>query len=163
MSRSKHLPEEWTDLQRAEYLTVHEFERNGRRGAQAVAPIVGKSPATLSNEVNPNMETHKLGLDESVVLQTATDDYRILEAYALDLGHIVIPMPDFPPVSDLELLNQYAEWQAALGRTNQEIRDCLEDGAVEAFELAAIQRRAHEHMAAFQMFLQRLESLVEEK
>lgn len=162
MSRSTtQLPDDWTDLQVAQYRTVHEYRRNSHSGAKALAPIIGKSPATISNEVNPAMESHKLGLADSVVLQNATRDFRILEAYAADLGFLVIPVPDFPPVTDIELLNQYAEWQAALGRTHEAIRRCLQDRRVDSAELAEIKRSAREHMTAFQGFLQRLESLAE--
>ncbi len=39
-----------------------------RGGAVALAPLMGKNPATLSHEVNPNYGAAKLGLEDAIKL-----------------------------------------------------------------------------------------------
>lgn len=161
MTREDFLPEEWTPLQRAAYSTVHDYRRGERRGAAALAPLVGKTPATLSNEVNPAMDYHKLGLEDSVVIQHATGDRRIIAAAAMELGGVFVHLPPIDNVSDAELLTQFAAWQAALGRTAQSIHDALDDQRVTDMELAGIRDRFNAHMAAGLAFLSRLEAIAE--
>lgn len=66
----------------AAYLTVHDY----KGGAAALQVRMGKS--NLSAEVNPNIPTAKLGLEDAVRLQMLSGDYRILNAMALELGHL---------------------------------------------------------------------------
>lgn len=151
----------FTALDQAAWATVHEYRKGRQQGAALLAPLVGKTPATLSNEVNPAVTTHKLGLADAIVLQHASGDYRILQACAQTLHHLVIALPDFTPVHDVALLNKFAQWQSALGVTCQVIEMALEDGAVTRPELEDIRQRAQDHMRVFFEFLSRMETLVE--
>ncbi len=159
MTRSNP-PETWTPLQLAQWRTVHEFQdrTTGRRGAAALAPKLGKSPATLSNEVNAGMESHKQGLEDSVTLQALAGDFRILLAYAAELGHLAVPLPDFDrsEVSDVRLLEQLTAWQAAMGRTMQQIHDALADGDVDTDEAEGIRHHFFAHMGEGVKFLHRI-------
>ena len=161
MTRDELLPQEWTALQRAAYATVHDYVRGHRRGAAALAPLVGKTPATLSNEVNPGMDHHKLGLEDSVVIQHATDDTRMIEAAAMELGGVFVRLPPVEFVPDVELLTQCTAWMKAIGETNAAIHDALEDGALQAHELDLIRRRFNAHIAKGQLFLHRLAQIAE--
>lgn len=162
MSRAE-IPNGWTPLQEAEYRTVHEFKRGNQSGAAALGPMLGKSPAVLSNEVNPAVSSHKHGLEDSVTLQLMTEDYRILLAYSQTLNHIAMPMPEPSLVDDVELLNQFAHWQACLGTTCQEIHRALMDQRIEAHEAQVIRSRGSDHIRAFLTFLDRLDQLVEDE
>ncbi len=153
----------FTALDRAAWATVHEYTDGAQHGARLLAPLVGKNPATLCNEVNPAVTTHKLGLADAVMLMHATRDYRILQACAQTLHHLVIALPVFKPVSDVELLNKFAEWQSALGITCHVIKTAFENGALTAAELAAVRDAAQDHMQRFFEFLSRMETLVEDK
>lgn len=165
MSRSE-IPAHWTPIQVAAYRTVHEYADRkagpkGPKGAAALGPKMGKSAATLSNEVSPDVPTHKYGLEDSITVQLLTGDYRQLHAYAAELHHVAIALPDFDTVSDVELLNQFAEWQAALGRTCQEIHKSLADGQVDPIELQQVKAKGFAHIAKFFQFLQRMEQIAE--
>lgn len=160
MSRS----EDWTPLQQAAYDLVHDYHGpDGRRGAEALAPRVGKTPRTLDNEVNPDVTTHKLGLEDAASLSLAADDARILKAFAGVMHHAVVPLPDYSRVSDVELLTKYAEWQAFIGRTCQRIHEALDAHRIQPREYEAIRMHGMDHMQRFFEFLSRLESLVEEE
>lgn len=151
----------FTALDEAVYSTVHEYTDGRTKGAALLAPLVGKTPATLSNEVNPAVSTHKLGLADAIVLQHATGDYRILQACAQTLNHLVIALPEYALVHDIAQLNKFAEWQSALGVTCHAIQMALEDSAVTRTQLENIRQRAQAHMVVFFEFLSRMESLVE--
>lgn len=155
------LPSDWTDVQRAAYATVHEFRRGHRRGAVALAPLVGKTPATLCNEVNPGQEFHKLGLEDSVVIQHATEDYRIVAAVASELGGVFARLPTAAWVSDMELLSQAAMWEAAMGETWAAIRDALVDGVISREEVAEVRRRFYHQYALGMGFLAHMEQIAE--
>jgi hypothetical protein len=161
MSRQS-IPDHWTPVQRAAWRTVHEFRRGAQSGANAIGPLVGKAPGTISNEVNPDVPSHKLGLDDAVALQHATADYRILGAMASSLHHIAMPLPDYAPCSDVELLIKFSEWQARMGRTCEHIHDALADSKITQAEADRVRRAGHHQMRAFFEFLHRLETLVEE-
>lgn len=160
MSRSE-IPSHWTPLQVAQYLTVHEFRRGDQRGAAALGPMLGKSPAVLSNEVNPEVSSHKPGLEDSIPVQLLTGDYRILQAYNQALHHVGFRLPETPHVGDVELLTQFAEWQRRLGETCGAIHRALEDRRIEEREVREIRRTGQVHMEAFLGFLARLEQLAE--
>lgn len=161
MTRDEYLPEDWTPLQRAAHATVHDYRRGTRRGAAALAPLVGKSPATISNEVNPAMDHHKLGVEDAILYQHLCSDYRIMRAMAMELGGVFVGLPPMAVVGDKEVLTQFSAWQAALGRTAQAIHDALEDARVDAAELEKVKSRFHDHIAEGLAFLHRLEAIAE--
>jgi hypothetical protein len=103
------IPSDWTPLQEAQYRTVHEFRRGNQKGAVALSPMLEKSSAVISNEVNPAVTTHKQSIEDSITLQLLTDDYGILYAYCQALNHLAIHLPESDSVSDVELLNQLVE------------------------------------------------------
>lgn len=65
----------------AAYHTVHGYPG----GAAALQVRMGKS--NLSAEVNPNIPTAKLGLEDAVKVQALSGDHRILLAMCLELGY----------------------------------------------------------------------------
>jgi hypothetical protein len=151
-------------VDRAMYDTVHEFvDRGGkRRGAVALAPKVGMQPGTLSNKVNPLMDTHQLGVRESLPLQLATKDFRILQACAQVLGHCVYALPDdCENTSDVELLSQYAEFHATVGLHSTSIRDALKDGRIQSSEVAAVRQAFDSLVRSGLCVLLRLEALTD--
>lgn len=66
----------------AAYHTVHGYPG----GAAALQVRMGKS--NLSAEVNPNIPTAKLGLEDAVKVQALSGDHRILTAMCLELGYL---------------------------------------------------------------------------
>jgi hypothetical protein len=146
-------------IDRAVYDTVHGYfdPRTGQRGAVALAPKLGMQPGTLSNKANP-LQEHQLTLRESASLQLGADDFRILKAYAASLGHAVYALPP-QNVSDVELLNQYAAFHAAVGEKAEALRAALGDGRIDQAEVEAVKRAVYEVAATGLAVVARLEVL----
>jgi len=150
-------------LDRMMYDTVHDYvdRRTRTRGAVALAPKVGLQSGTLSNKVNPTIDTHQLGLRESVPLQLAAKDFRILQAYASALGHCVYALPDDCVGSDVELLTQYADFHVTVGKHSGVIRESLRDGRINPAEIAAVRGAFDDLVRAGLCVLLRLEALAD--
>ena len=146
-------------LDRAVYETVHGYvdPRTGQRGAVALAPKLGMQPGTLSNKANP-LQEHQLTLRESIPLQLSAWDFQILKAYARELGHAVYALPT-PHVSDIELLDQYAAFHAAVGEKAEALRNALADGRVVPAEVQEVKRALYEVVASGLAVVTRLEVL----
>lgn len=129
-----------TNLDAAQYAVVHDYPG----GAVQLGAVAGINPGTLSNKVNPNIETHHLTVKEAVTIQALSKDYRILEAMAALLGHVAVKLPDAPSYSDIELLDAYADWTADIGQTSEAIRRALAGAVVTEQALAEIHREMHE-------------------
>jgi len=164
MSRRTTLPAHWTPIQEAAYLTVHEF-RTGQStsGATALAPLVGKTPRTLDNEVNPDASNAKLSIEDAVTLMHATQDFRLLQSMGATLGFAMVEVADFTGMHDAALLDAYADWNAEIGETHSAIRDSLIDGKVTRIELENIRREMFEDFSKSLGLLARLEALVDDE
>lgn len=148
-------------LQSAQWHTVHDYQApDGSRGAVALAQAMGMTPSVLSNSVDPG-QPHKLDLHQTLQLIRTTGNYAILQAFNHALNRITIELPDFSPVSDVELLLQFSEWQAAMGLTCEQIRDTLADHRVEAHEVQEIKRRGLNQMQEFFRLVDRFEHVVD--
>lgn len=160
MSHPTQHPAHWTVVQCAAYDLVHGYRYGNLRGAPAIAPAVGKSAALLSNEVNPDYQGAKLGLDDAIALERAAGSAPILHAHAQMLHHVCIPLPDHAlDAGDVALLTGFADWRAALGHTCELIRDALADGKINEAERRGITEAGYQHMARFLEFLERVETL----
>lgn len=140
---------EVSNIDRAAYDTVHDFPG----GAAALAERANlRNGKTLSNMVKPENAGHKLGLKQSIPIQIAANDYRILHAYNAALNHVAIRLPDVASCSDIELLDAYAAWTSDIGETAEAIRAALAGGVTDK-ALAAIHREMHEDFArALELF-----------
>jgi hypothetical protein len=149
-------------LDMAIYDTVHDYRdpRTRARGSTALAPRCGMHPGTLNNKADPGIDTHKLGLVESVPVQLAADDYRILHAYAADLGHCAWQLPAATSASDVEVLDAYALVHERAGKKAAAIRAALADNRVTTAELAEIRHHFDAEVRAGLQLLSRLEALV---
>lgn len=143
--------------------TVHGYAdpATRQRGAVGLAPRLAMSAGTLSNKANPTMPEHKLGVAESIAVQVASDDYRILYAYARALRHCAYPLPPVSNHDDIELLNAYAEVQACAGELATGIRDTLKDRRITKAEVAALRRAFDNEVRAGLAMLSRFEGLAE--
>lgn len=158
---SHRKPRNMDALQSAQWHTVHDYvAADGRRGAAALAAPMGMTPSVLSNSVDPR-QPHKLDLHQNRQLMRLTGNYAILHALNTSLHRITIELPDFSPVSDVELLLQFAEWQAAMGLTCEQIKDTLADHRVELHEVQEIRRRGFNQMREFFRLLDRFEHIAE--
>ena len=142
-------------LDDAKYDVVHDFKP---LGAKSLAPLVSMNPGTLSNKVNPSIETHHLTVDEAVRIQAVTRDYRILHAEARALNHVAIPIPESDFCSDIELLNAYADWTKEIGETAAAIQDLLQ-ARVTPEKMAAVKREIYEDTHTALKMFSRIEQL----
>lgn len=147
-----------TPLEKAQYDLVHEFPG----GAAALATLAGMSGGTLSNKVNPGMESHRLALTEAVTLQAIADDYRILYAEAAALKHVCLPLADWSGISDIEVLNAYTKLNKELGEHAKAIHGALSDGRVTRKEFNRIDGELNDVVRALYELRTRLEGLIDE-
>lgn len=80
-------------------IQVHDTVHNSKMDTKEIADRLGMSHAILCNKANPNNDTHKLTLKESIAIQIATDSTAILEAEALHLGVQILPKTQSKPES----------------------------------------------------------------
>lgn len=127
-------------------------------GAGALAPVLGKSPTTLSHEVSPTYPTAKFGLADAVKLSVWSNDRRVLSAFAAELSCMVVPL-----VADVPGVEGIGPRVAALAREFADLMGTvaadLSDGQVSANELARIEREAGELVGAVQALLAALKGL----
>lgn len=123
-----------------------------RGGAVALAPLLGKSPSSLSHEVSPTCAHAKLGLLDAVKITAFSGDWRILHAFAAEVGALVVPIHSNA--------GGEAETLAALSRMAKEFADlvgatglAMADGQVSDNELALLEREAGDLVAAAQQVL----------
>lgn len=156
-----HAAELLDPVQQAAHEVVHDFrDRRGRRGAVALAPLVGMNPGTLTNKVNP-LQDQQLTLGESIQLQVAAGDFRILHAYAAVLGHAAYELPHVD-VDDLELLGRYGEYHERIGRQSAEIRLALADRRVSPDEVARIRHAFADVVSTGLALLARFDALAQD-
>ena len=167
MPRYKKTPAHWNPVQIAAYDLVHSFKHGDKTGPQALAPFLGKTPKSLSNEVNADYQAHKFGLDDAVAAELAAGKAPILMAYAQMLNHVcfALPAPDMA-CGDVELLTKFADWQAAMGQTCMNIQQALDPNGpngsgISKKEARAIAEAGQAHMTRFMEFLERVKALVE--
>lgn len=120
-----------------------------RYGAPHFAQVLGKSAQTVSNEVNPNYPTAKLGLDDALTMSVFANDREILNAWALEQSCMVLPLTaEVPGTEDIAprtalAAREFADLMGALAGE-------LADGDVSANDVALIEREAAELMRALQ-------------
>lgn len=106
-----------------------------RVGVARLAHLTGLNPNTLQHKLNLSCLTHHLNLAEAVVIQSASEDHRILQAMARTLGHVCIyvgPAPSgttFDRVMELgrefgDLLAAVQEARADHRITENDIQRC---------------------------------------
>lgn len=158
----KKMPAHWTPVEFAAYCLVHGFELDGKGGAEAMGPRIGKNPRLLSNEVNPDYEGAKLGLLTAVNIEREAGAADILHAHAQMLHHVcfALPYPDHF-TGDVELLRLFADWQAGIGLTCMEIQKALEDNRITFDEVNRIIKAGYAHMTRFMELLERFKELAE--
>lgn len=79
-----------------------------RSGAAGLGLLMGKS--NLADELNPNMQKAKLGLEDAVEMEILANDYRILYAHCAMTRHYPpVPMPEVAPDADPQCMNTLSE------------------------------------------------------
>lgn len=159
---SSYIDDSHGPLAGAMYALVHDFRhpRTGKRGAPALAPLVGMNPGTLANKVNPEQE-HEPTLRETVQWQAITGDYRTLHAYAQVLGHAAYRLPTADEFGDVDLLARYTEFQIAIGAKACAIRQALADRHISRAEVDVIRAALQGVISTGLALAARFDALVE--
>lgn len=131
---------------------VHDFPG----GAVALGPMLGKNPATLSHEVNPQYAGAKLGIEDAVKLTQLSRDLRILTSFAVQVECMVIPLNcggsfDGGIEAVADLAREFSELVGAFTeavRDNRVTQNELKRVEAEASHLVASVQRAVQHVNA---------------
>lgn len=145
------------DVMDAAYRVAHDFKPNGATG---LARQMGLPAGTFLNRVNPEQETHSLPLGMAVAMSVASDDFRILHAFADTCGFVAFKKPDFSRVSDASLLEIVLKRDREEGEFAAVLAAALENGQVSPGEFMAIQSEGYEAAAALLELVERVRGLV---
>lgn len=124
-----------------------------------IARVMAKSPTTLSNKLNTNIDSHVLTLQEAIAIQNITNDSRILNAWAYSEGKTVIDLPDVG-LSDEELADQVLMLQETTGDYAKSVRYSRADGVITASDFDVIQKRSLAAITAILHVTAELEQMV---
>jgi hypothetical protein len=125
-------------------------------GASALALRIDKNPTTLLHELNET-GTAKLGLVTAVKMSARAKDPRILNAFALQLGYMVLPLPEALAVEGNETMQDLAHVAKEFAEVIQEVTSSYaDDGRISENELAKIEKQFGELLASGQSMLARI-------
>jgi len=145
------------NVEDAAFHTAHDFPG----GVAALAQRMGDvSPNVLNKKVDPRLDTHHLRLDESVKMQSISGDFRILEAMAFTLNHVVIPLPEFPETGDMSLLDGFMDIINEMADFTQAFQQSWADGKLTKKEFKNIKNEAADVQARFAAIVARIGNMV---
>ena len=150
-----------TDIFQSIEKTIYDTAHAHPGGAKQLAKEIGTQPGTFNNKCDPRMPGHILNINEVRKLLKVTGNHEILFELARERGYVCIDIPDYTGISDMELLNAWADWDAERGETGQAIKKSLEDTTITKDELNKIRKEMFEDFQKELALLSRLESLVE--
>lgn len=127
----------------AAFNVVHDYPG----GAMSLGPRVGKSTTTLSAEV-AGSGSAKFGLVDALKVTQLTGDLRILQAFALACGQMLVPLPnDYVVSDDASTLALLARMSKEFGDVVVQVAVNLNDGVVTDNGLRKVVREAGELIA----------------
>lgn len=122
-------------------------------GAASLAPRIGKSPSTLSHEVRPpEGSTAKLGLQTAVDATVLSGDLSILNAFAAEVGAIVMPLPNHLD-ADADVAQQTAKLAKEFAELMTEVSTSTADRRISDNEVRRLQSVWGELVQAGQQLL----------
>lgn len=125
-------------------LAIHSTAHTAAGGLPKLANKLGIGETVFRSKCNPNTETHKLSLREAMAMMLLTDDVRILEVMADQLGYKLEPVETCAADSVLDAVLLLG---SSVGEVNRTIQEALADNRISARELADIRNRSSEAMA----------------
>jgi hypothetical protein len=124
----------------AAYQTAHDYPG----GVPALALRMGRNANTLQHKVDPLNTTHQLTVREAREMMAFTGDYRMLQAMAAELGHVMLSLRFDPAGCTLGDLAGVAK---EFGELLQAVHDAVADGKVTTNEIRAVERQFAELIA----------------
>ena len=131
------------DLRDVAANVVHDYPG----GAPSLAPRIGKNATTLAHELH-GTGAAKLGLLDAEKITLRTGDMRILEAFALNCGHMLIQLPTDLGDNPDDCMARLAATAREFGDLCTEVSTDLADGSISDNELARIDRECGALMAS---------------
>jgi hypothetical protein len=131
------------DLRDVAANVVHDYPG----GSPSLAPRIGKNATTLAHELN-GTGAAKLGLLDAEKITLRTGDLRILEAFALNCGHMLIQLPTDMGDNVDDCMARLAATAREFGDLCTEVSTDLADGSISDNELARIDRECGQLMAS---------------
>ncbi|AQG98571.1 hypothetical protein A9R05_06785 [Burkholderia sp. KK1] len=149
------------NTQQAAHAVAHDFAHN----TDTLATLMGlSSGAILRNKVvlnrTPDNRNH-LTLAEAVRMTEITNDRRILEAWARELGMALVKIPMPEDCADAEVVELMGKSLGTLGDVGAEIVRTLEDGRVDAHEARKVDDRAFAHITTVVSLTSRIKGMAE--
>jgi hypothetical protein len=142
----------------AAYNTVHDYPG----GTDALALRVGiSSGQMLRNKVNENQTLNHLTLHEAAKIVGITQDKRIPEAMAAQVGCVLVKTADFDGISDMALLESYTKLLAELGDFSKDFHAMLADGRITPKEITTLEKQMRDVQSAGAELLNRARQLAE--
>ena len=124
-----------------------------------IARVMAKSPTTLSNKLNTNIDSHVLTLQEAIAIQNITNDCRILNAWAHSEGKTIIDLPD-ACLSDEEVADQLLKQQETTGDFAKTYRLARQKGFVTQSDFNDIQKNGDSIITAVLQLIAEIEQVV---
>lgn len=131
------------DLRDVAANVVHDYQG----GAPSLAPRIGKNATTLSHELKGTGGA-KLGLLDAEKITQRTGDLRILAAFAINCGQMLVPLPEALAVEGDDCMLRLADTAREFGELCQEVAADLADNTISDNELARIDRACGELIAS---------------
>jgi len=124
-----------------------------------IARAMAKSPTTLSNKLNTNIDSHVLTLQEAIAIQHITGDNRILNAWAHSEGKTIVDLPD-AGLSDDEVADQLLKQQETIGDFAKTFRLARQKGVITQSDFDAIQKNGDSIITTALQLIAEIEQMV---
>lgn len=141
----------------AAYAVAHDYPG----GTDSLAPRIGMSGALLRNKVNQNQTINHLTLAEAVRMTEITGDTRIVEAFARQLGMMLMDIPAAENCADGEVIEMLSESMKTFGEVGHEVNRTFADGRVEQHEVRRVRDAIWSHLGKLFGLSNRIEGMAE--
>lgn len=148
-----------SDLDQAKHDIVH----NGKFSPMVLAELTSIGYGTLCNKVSVTSPNHFLMVDEAVNIQKIQDVRFLIEAMSRELGGVYVHIPaDILNTSDVDLIENWANWHRDTAQTEAAISTALKSKTITKKHLANIRKEMFEDFQRELELLHRLEALCDE-
>lgn len=120
-------------------------------GSLSLAPRMGKAHGTLSHEVS-GRAGYKLGLDDAVAMSVLASDLRVLNAFAAEMGCLVLQLPDGGSVGS-DVMQRVGQAAKEFGEFLSEVTTDAADGDISTNDLRRIEKEWGDLMAVGQQLM----------
>lgn len=141
------------DLLDAAYHTAHSYPG----GVPALAVRMGMNPNTLMSKVDPNKNTHILGLKEANAIQTFAQDKNILHSMAASQNCVCI---DMSACDDRTTLQEISKMISEFGESILEMQSAAADGVVTENEMSRCKKEVADLFASANAALKTLRAMM---